>query len=385
MSAEIDKQRTFDLQEWRRQLMAKIMRRWQRRCEASLRADGTLDVSQVRSVLICRPNHRLGNMLLLTPLIVELDRLLPHARIDIVAGGNDAPEIFRGFANVQCVHCLSRRMIRHPLVLLRTIRLLRHRHYDLAIDPCEASQSGRALLVLARARQGVALPGAAGENRELRSRLLQEAPRHFAQLPVFLLRNALPDGLVSDTSQYPPLDIALTRADRSAARVMLDKMLAAIPGPATLKLGIFTGATGAKRYEPSWWSQFVKTVRQQQPDWSIVEILPPGNHSTTVADLPHYASSNVRQVAALISCLDAFVCADSGVMHLASASGTPTVGLFSQTDPRKYKPYGNNGCGLVTSGLTAEQVAERVVAAVMASNGPENASNAHDRVEEVIA
>ena len=37
-----------------------------------------LDKDKVKRVLICRPNHRLGNMLLITPLVQEVERTFPN-------------------------------------------------------------------------------------------------------------------------------------------------------------------------------------------------------------------------------------------------------------------------------------------------------------------
>ena len=38
-----------------------------------------------------------------------------------------------------------------------------------------------------------------------------------------------------------------------------------------------------------------------------------------------------------------FIGADSGVMHLAAASGAPTLGLFGPSDEELYRPWGPNG------------------------------------------
>ena len=39
-------------------------------------------------VLITRPNHRLGNQLLLTPLIQEVKKQFPNSKIHLVVNGN---------------------------------------------------------------------------------------------------------------------------------------------------------------------------------------------------------------------------------------------------------------------------------------------------------
>ncbi len=49
---------------------------------------------------------------------------------------------------------------------------------------------------------------------------------------------------------------------------------------------------------------------------------------------------NLKQVAALIGECDIFISYDSGLVHLASAVGIPSVVIFGPTDPRIFAPYG---------------------------------------------
>jgi len=55
------------------------------------------------------------------------------------------------------------------------------------------------------------------------------------------------------------------------------------------------------------------------------------------------------------------ISADCGVMHLAVASGTPTIGMFSITDAKIYGPYGSHNAHLVTQGMTPQEAAKRAV------------------------
>lgn len=48
----------------------------------------------------------------------------------------------------------------------------------------------------------------------------------------------------------------------------------------------------------------------------------------------------IDEAAAAMQQLDLFVGNDSGLMHLAAAAGTPTLGLFGPTDERVYGPWG---------------------------------------------
>jgi heptosyltransferase-2 len=51
----------------------------------------------------------------------------------------------------------------------------------------------------------------------------------------------------------------------------------------------------------------------------------------------------IRQTAAIIQALDAMVVSDGGVMHVAVAVGTPTVGIFGSAEPEVWFPYESFG------------------------------------------
>ncbi|WP_254427179.1 hypothetical protein [Rhodanobacter sp. C01] len=45
---------------------------------------GELPPRDIFRILLLRPNHRLGNTLLLTPLLIELEQRYPGAEIDLI-------------------------------------------------------------------------------------------------------------------------------------------------------------------------------------------------------------------------------------------------------------------------------------------------------------
>ena len=52
-------------------------------------------------------------------------------------------------------------------------------------------------------------------------------------------------------------------------------------------------------------------------------------------------SGSLEKTAALLRRCDLLVSNDTGIMHLAAAMGTPTVGLFGPTSPRCWAPIGS--------------------------------------------
>ena len=63
----------------------------------------------------------------------------------------------------------------------------------------------------------------------------------------------------------------------------------------------------------------------------------------------------MREIAAVIASTEAFIGADSGIMHLASASLTPTIGLFGFTNPETFGPYANESTAVDTRTTSVEQ------------------------------
>ena len=55
---------------------------------------------EFRRILISRPNQRLGNLLLITPLIQELEETFPNAKIDLFVKGGLAPILFENYNSI---------------------------------------------------------------------------------------------------------------------------------------------------------------------------------------------------------------------------------------------------------------------------------------------
>lgn len=60
----------------------------------------------------------------------------------------------------------------------------------------------------------------------------------------------------------------------------------------------------------------------------------------------------------MVANMHGFISGDCGVMHLAAASGTPTLGLFQSTMLANYAPYGGASSGIAAGGMSASSAAE---------------------------
>jgi heptosyltransferase-3 len=310
------------------------------------------------AILVCRPNTRLGNTLLMTPLLEEIEAALPGARVEILTACPAAHEVFREFPSVRRVHQLPFRGVRHPLRHLLTLLRVRRVRYDILIDPCPRSWTSRFLArhLAARLKLGFA-SGHKSEGIDV-SVPFEGAPPHMGDYPVYLLRRGLLGrNAEAARAEYPRLDIRLTEAERVAGREELGRVLGA--GAAGPVVAVAAHATGAKRFSVDWWRRMIASLHARLPAARVVEIRPP-NGVAALPELPAFFSRGVRQVAAVVAAADCFVCADSGLMHLSAATDATTVGLFKVTEPRLYTPRRGASCALTASDDAPEQVAERV-------------------------
>ena len=310
------------------------------------------------TILICRPNTRLGNTLLMTPLLEEIEAALPAARVEILTACPAAHEVFREFPSVVRVHQLPFRGVRHPLRHLLTLLRVRRQRYDILIDPCPRSWTARFLTRGLAARLKLGFSSAHKSDGVDVSVPFEGAPAHMGDYPVYLLRRGV---LGRDEGACragtPKLSIRLTEAERRAGKEEIDRVLgAAGAGPV---VAVAAHATGAKRFSVEWWRRMIASLNAQVPAARVMEIRPP-NGVAALPELPAYSSRRVRQVAAVVEAADCFVCADSGLMHLGAATDATTVGLFKVTEPRLYAPRRGASCAVTASDDAPERVAERV-------------------------
>jgi len=324
---------------------------------------GSIPRQAVHRILVCRPNHRLGNMLLMTPLIAELERLYKGAEIDIVAEGPLAADVFATFFSVKNIYCLPRRGFKHPVSFLSLLARIRRTHYDLIIDPCVGSGFSRTLARLFKGRYklGFGEPETATGFTHLVPQAM--APQHMAHRPVALVRWHAAQ-LQTESPGFPAMDIRLTEGERACGKAVVRELLAEQARQhASYTIGIFADATGSKRYPQAWWETFLATLQDHSPHLAFVEIVPMHGHSMLGSHWPSYYSSSIRRMGAVMAAMDLVISADCGVMHLATASQVPTMGMFCVTDAKVYGPYGARSTSLLTCDISAQEAAGRVMEA----------------------
>lgn len=293
-------------------------------------------------ILICRPNHRLGNLLLLSPLVQELESTFPNSEIDMLVNQSCTIQLYQNYNNVNQVIEFPQKPFKNPIKYIRTFVRLRSRKYDLAINAVKGSSSGRIFTGISNAKFKFIGDGDT-DNKE----------RHIAKQVIYSLREFLPNiGFKANDAIPASLDLRLSNNELIHGGYMVYDLVQNVQPTICL----FTHATGAKCYKERWWLNLYEHLQKAFPEVNIIEVLPKENVSKIGFRAPALYSIDIRELAAIIASTDVFIGADSGIMHLSSSSLTPTIGLFSVTDTEKYKPYNEGSVAVKTNEVEIDEL-----------------------------
>lgn len=309
------------------------------------------EASQVKRVLISRPNGRLGNLLLITPIVQEVAATFPNCKIDLFVKGGVAPIVFQNYEAVDRIIQLPKKPFKSLLRYAAVWFSLKKRRYDIVINVVSYSSSGRLSARLATSKHKFF-----GEVDAAKVSRYKKY-RHMAKQPVYGFREYLAQiGYADKKKPVPNLDLKLSAAELAEGKRMLDELA----DSQKKTICLFTYATAHKCHSKQWWGKFYKKLKKDFPNYNIIEVLPMENVSQIDFKAPTFYSKNIREIGALIAHTTVFIGADSGIMHLASAVKTPTIGLFSVPNLEIYEPYNGKSKAINTTKLTIQKCLQEV-------------------------
>lgn len=293
-----------------------------------------------RSILLITLSN-IGDALMTTPVLEALHHQYPHAVIDIVTDAR-ARDLFE-CCPYRGEIILKQKGWRGTLALLKQLRITR---YDLIVD---LRTDGLTLLLRARRkliRRGNSITGG------------HAVERHF--------------GVIMQTVQpaeIPSQRVWLTESHRTFAQ----QQLADLPGKRWLALG-----PGA-RWAPKCWApeNYIELGNQLTEHFDAIILLGSKDdmaacqHISEGLVLPHRnlaGKTDLLQAAAMLEQAQLFIGSDSGLGHLAAASGTATLTVFGPGDPERYHPWHPQARWVQSENdsidtVTASQMVEQVCAA----------------------
>ncbi|MFT8675856.1 MAG: glycosyltransferase family 9 protein [Acetobacter sp.] len=254
---------------------------------------------------------RLGDAVLSTGILAALIQRYPNARMTI-ACGPVAADLFRNVPGLERILVMDKR--RYDLHWLDLWRACAPQRWDIVVD-----LRGSATSFFLRAGKRHIMRGGRRPGRRL---------EHLAGV-----LNLIP----------PPLPtVWTTRAERDGAARIIP------PGPMVMAFGPTANWDGkiwpAERYVAVW-----HALHTRYPQARLAVFYGPGEYEARLARpvlqaLPDAidagAHFTLTQTAAMLARCALYVGNDSGLMHLAAATGIPTLGLFGPSRASEYAPAG---------------------------------------------
>jgi len=303
------------------------------------------EIPEIKKILISRPNHRLGNQLLLTPLVQEVIETFPGCKIDLFVKGGVAHVVFENYENVENIIQLPREPFKNLIKYVFCWFKLKKYEYDLVINGDQKSSSGRLSTQFAKAKYKMF-----GESIDAIKEKYKDYD-HISKYPIYNLRNYLSRiGFPENDKPIPTLNIKLSQTETDKG----SEILKGLVNNNKPTICIYTNATGNKIYDEDWWAILYERLKTDFPNYNIIELLPIENISKINFKAPTLYSKDVREMCGLLANTSIFIAPDNGVMHLASAAQIPVVGFFKVTKIEKYQPYGNGSIAFNTNETTME-------------------------------
>ncbi|MFW5709025.1 MAG: WecB/TagA/CpsF family glycosyltransferase [Chloroflexota bacterium] len=286
----------------------------------------------------------IGDLVLATPAIAALREAYPDTQIDLLTSTHAAP-IVENTGLVDGLHTLDRTAVSGTRALLkprnlRHIFALRHSQYDAVIFFHHFTLRAGTLKfwLIARAsgaKQRIGLDNGNG----------------------WFLTDRVPDyGFGAKHQAQYWLDlVSVVGADPTPrpARIQFDDPppafhLGSTQGPTVAVHAGSGGYSMARRWEPQRFAAVADRLAESHNARIIVVGSSGDDSATLLASLRSPAldltgQTTLPQLAGVLRHCDLFIGADSGVMHVAAASGAPVVGIFGPSNHEAWGPWSPGG------------------------------------------
>ena len=280
----------------------------------------------------------IGDLVLTTPAIAALREAHPQAQIDLLASARALPLVPDDLVDrlipfVRGPGSASREFFTWPN--LRTLVALRKRQYDTLIVFHHFSLRAGVFKfwLLAKASGAGTIIGLKNQNIGFLTNWVEDGgfgARHQAQYWLDLV------ALLGACGKPRPAMVKRKAMPR----------LAAAKGDKP-RVVMHTGSGGysqARRWSPEGFATVANEL-QQEHGAEIVLVGQPEDDARLVATrliskpINLVGATSLPQLADVIAGADLFIGADSGVMHIAAATGTPVVSLFGPSNPAAWRPW----------------------------------------------
>jgi len=298
----------------------------------------------------------IGDVVLATPMLRALRHRFPNAEITLL-GKPHAEELLRGTGLADNVitfdfpwtaNTSKYRPDRYDRRLIRDlIRRLREENFDLTID-CRMDVRSNAIAYATGAPKRIGYDFGGGGF--LLSHALPASPntRHKAHDWLTLLQplddgrwNAGAPATPEDLGKRFPPRLQVSDAEKLEAKVRLRSLGVQDGEPL---VGIHPGASRPRgRWSLDDFAWVADSLASRYGANCLIFVDPEGyGEQMPLRAEAHFVRASLREMMALMTHCDVFICNDSGPMHIADALGVPVVGIFTTGNPVWHRPFGEN-------------------------------------------
>ena len=317
-----------------------------------------LNKNEIKNIIIIRPNYRIGNLLFLTPLINELGKIVPDAKVDILVGMRLAGDILQGMPNVNRVIDVPRKLLIEPVKFYKMIKDVRAKKYDLAINVVAGSVSSEIATLLINSKYKVSylsdksfIP--------LTHIIKQEGKYQHSGSQILEILKIFTDELPKGEQE---LDIKLSKEEVEYGKEELQRVLKDAGLPNNSKtIALFRNARFEKKIADEWWENLIKEIKNLDSSIVIIDILSPDIPKKLNHECLEYSNKDLRKLGAFFRACGVYLSADTGPLHLASASKAKVIGLYNRTDAKTYGPIGKDDLVINYTNKDFKEIAKMIV------------------------
>jgi lipopolysaccharide heptosyltransferase I len=279
----------------------------------------------------------IGDCVLTTPLVCAIRDYLPNAHITWVTERASAM-LLEGHTAIDELIVVPKGWLKSPAEIQRLRSKLRASRFDIAIDPQGLTKSGAiAWLSGAAQRIGFHKPRGRELNRWFNRELITPTKTHLVDAQLELLK---PFGIHNPTVRFdlPVISEVEGKVDAmiQAAHLGCD-FIAVNPGAgwdsrlwSTYRYGRVARCLGERHEFPS----FVLWSGERERTWAEKIVACSGGRAVLAPP------TTLPELASVLRRARMFVGSDTGPLHIATAVGTPCVGLHGTTRPEASGAYG---------------------------------------------
>ncbi|MFC1539207.1 glycosyltransferase family 9 protein [Candidatus Latescibacterota bacterium] len=296
----------------------------------------------INRILVVRQDSRLGNLVLMSPLLSAIKAAVPHAELDVLIS-EGFEEVLTGNPNVDKVIVFKKKRARFmPWSYFFLINDLRKKEYDMAIDVSDGYHfSLNNILLTAFSGAYYRLGYDRGDAKSFLNILIPLPPKNTHMIDAI---RGLAEKISPVVGEFPMM-YYLSDKDRAFADTWLnnrdihefDSFFAIHPG-----------GKGHKKWSAENYAALIDKIDEAvgvkiiviggNAEREAINIIK--NRAKTRFDI--LENVKVGEMAAVIERCDIFISGDTGPMHVSAALGRPTVALFISSNYFVYGPRGMN-------------------------------------------